>query len=170
MALGCPLYISEISPPEIRGALLVLESISIVTGVLLSYWISYATRLIPSEASFRLPFGLQIVSAAVIGIGIHFFPFSPRWLAMVDREEEALNALAKLRGLPKNDQRVQAEHYSIMATVTFQKKMIQKHHAGKTGLRLEVATWLDLFKKKTWRRTIVGCGVAFFQQVSLRTF
>ena len=106
MALGCPLYISEISPPEIRGALLVLESISIVTGVLLSYWISYATRLIPSEASFRLPFGLQIVSAAIIGIGIHFFPFSPRWLAMVDREEEALNALAKLRGLPNNDERV----------------------------------------------------------------
>lgn len=33
MALGAPLYISEISPPQIRGSLLVLESISIVSGV-----------------------------------------------------------------------------------------------------------------------------------------
>ena len=33
-------------------------------------------------------------------------------------------------------------------------------------MKLEVATWLDLFKKKSWRRTAVGTGVAFFQQVS----
>ena len=39
MALGAPLYISEISPPQIRGALLVLESISIVSGVVIAYWV-----------------------------------------------------------------------------------------------------------------------------------
>lgn len=33
LALGAPLYISEISPPNLRGTLLVLESISIVSGV-----------------------------------------------------------------------------------------------------------------------------------------
>ena len=38
MALGAPLYISEISPPQIRGSLLVLESISIVSGVVIAYW------------------------------------------------------------------------------------------------------------------------------------
>ena len=36
MALGAPLYISEIAPPQIRGALLVLESISIVSGVVIA--------------------------------------------------------------------------------------------------------------------------------------
>jgi hypothetical protein len=36
MALGAPLYISEISPPQIRGSLLVLESISIVSGVVIA--------------------------------------------------------------------------------------------------------------------------------------
>ena len=81
MALEAPMYISEIAPPQIRGALLVLESISIVSGVVIAYWILYGTRNIVGEASFRLPSGLQMISAVAIGGGIHFFPISPPWLA-----------------------------------------------------------------------------------------
>ena len=33
LSMVAPLYISEISPPEIRGSLLVLEELSIVTGI-----------------------------------------------------------------------------------------------------------------------------------------
>ncbi len=36
-AIVAPLYISEISPPEIRGALLVLEEFSIVTGIVVAF-------------------------------------------------------------------------------------------------------------------------------------
>ena len=184
MALGAPLYISEISPPQIRGALLVLESISIVSGVVIAYWITYGTQFLSGEISFRLPFGLQMVSgelysytsvwrilltktvAAIIGIGIHFFPFSPRWLALVGREEDTLASLAKLRRLPPTDDRVQTEYRGILAEVEFQKLVLERAHPGKSGLKLEVLSWLDLFKKKSWRRTAVGMGVAFFQQFS----
>lgn len=183
MALGAPLYISEISPPQIRGSLLVLESISIVSGVVIAYWfvepqtelmktsadrnrITYGTRYISGEASFRLPFGLQMVSAAIIGIGIHIFPYSPRWLALVGRDDDALESLAKLRRLPNTDERVQTEYRGIIAEVQFQQLVLEKAHPGKSGLKLEVLTWLDLFKKKSWRRTAVGMGVAFFQQFS----
>ncbi|KAK3713190.1 hypothetical protein LTR37_008623 [Vermiconidia calcicola] len=166
MALGAPLYISEIAPPQIRGALLVLESISIVSGVVISYWISYATQYMDGEISFRLPFGLQMVSAGAIGIGIHFFPYSPRWLALVGRDEEALGSLSKLRRLPSSDNRVQTEYRGILAEVQFQKMVLEKTHPGKFGLTLEVLSWLDLFKRKCWRRTAVGMGVAFFQQFS----
>lgn len=166
MALGAPLYISEISPPQVRGALLVLESVSIVLGVVLSYWISYGTQYIEGEASFRVPFGLQMVSAACIGLGIHLFPFSPRWLALVRRDEDALESLAKLRRLPPTDSRVVTEWRGIMAEVEFQAVMLEKTHPGASGFRLELLTWFDLFKHKTWRRTAVGVGVAFFQQFS----
>jgi len=44
-----PLYISEISPPEIRGSLLVLEEFSIVLGIVIAFWITYGTQYIPSE-------------------------------------------------------------------------------------------------------------------------
>lgn len=107
-----------------------------------------------------------MISAFVIGIGIHAFPFSPRWLALVGRDEDALASLSKLRRLPDSDDRVQTEYRGILAEVQFQKMVLEKTHPGKKGFRLEVATWLDLFKRKCWRRTAVGVGVAFFQQFS----
>ena len=44
LSMVAPLYISEISPPEIRGALLVLEEFSIVSGIVIAFWITYGTR------------------------------------------------------------------------------------------------------------------------------
>ncbi len=44
LAMGAPLYISEIAPPNLRGSLLVLESISIVIGAIIAYWITFGTR------------------------------------------------------------------------------------------------------------------------------
>lgn len=166
LALGAPLYISEISPPNLRGTLLVLESVSIVSGVVIAYWLTYGTRYIDGEAAFRVPFGLQMVCATVLGTGIHLFPFSPRWLSLVGRDDEALQSLAKLRRLPSTDERVQTEWRGIMAEVEFQKVLEERNHPGKKGWKLEIAQWADLFKKKTLRRTAVGMGVAFFQQFS----
>jgi len=36
-----PMYQSEISPPEIRGALVSLQQFSITVGILVSFWVSY---------------------------------------------------------------------------------------------------------------------------------
>lgn len=47
LAMGAPLYISEIAPPNLRGSLLVLEAISIVIGAIVAYWITYGTRYVP---------------------------------------------------------------------------------------------------------------------------
>ncbi|KAI1340553.1 general substrate transporter [Xylariaceae sp. FL0016] len=164
LAMTAPLYISEISPPHLRGTLLVLESISIVSGVVIAFWITFATRHIPSEASFRLPLGLQMVCATLLGIGILFYPYSPRWLGLVGRNEECLTSLAKLRGLPTSDERVQTEYKSIIAEVQFQSILQNRRHPNKTGVALEAAQWMDLFRKKNWRRTVAGVGVTFFQQ------
>ncbi|KAH6645683.1 general substrate transporter [Truncatella angustata] len=164
LALGAPVYISEISPPHLRGTLLVLESVSIVSGVTIAFWIAYACKDIPSDASWRVPFALQIISALLLGIMIQFFPYSPRWLAMQDRHEACLNSLCKLRKLPASDERVQAEYEGILTEVKFQAAMLERHHPGVRGVKLEIVQWLDLFTIKRWRRTAVGAGVAFFQQ------
>ena len=76
LSMVAPLYISEISPPEIRGALLVLEELSIVTGIVVAFWITYGTRFMVGEWAWRLPFLLQLVPGLVLGLGIVFLPFS----------------------------------------------------------------------------------------------
>ncbi|THY25953.1 hexose carrier protein [Aureobasidium pullulans] len=166
LALGAPLYISEIAPPNLRGSLLVLESISICLGVVIAFWITYGTKELSGEIAYRLPLGLQMVCATLLGVCIHFFPYSPRWLASVGRNEDALDALCKLRRLPNTDARVRTEYEGILAEVEFETAMQEKRHPGVHGIKLELLSWADLFTKKVWRRTAVGMGVAFFQQFS----
>lgn len=171
LSMVAPLYISEIAPPEMRGALLVLEEFSIVSGIVIAFWITYGTQYIAGEWAWRLPFLIQIIPGLILGVGIIFLPFSPRWLASKGRDQEALTSLAKLRQLPSIDGRVQQEWYDIRAEAAFQQEVSRERHPllHKTRtvanrIKLEIASWTDLFKRGCWRRTHVGVGIMFFQQ------
>lgn len=172
LSMVAPLYISEISPPEIRGSLLVLEEFSIVAGIVIAFWITYGTRFMNGEWAWRLPFLLQMIPGLVLGGGILLLPFSPRWLVFKGRKEEALSSLAKLRRLPPTDERVRQEHIDIQAEVAFHKEISAQRHptlqdgSSSSYLKLELASWLDCFKRGCWRRTHVGMGLMFFQQVN----
>lgn len=169
LAMGAPLYISEIAPPNLRGSLLVLEAISIVIGAIIAYWITYGTRVIPGEWAFRLPFLLQIFPALMVGIGIQFFPYSPRWLAMRHRNEDSLRSLQKLRRLPETDERVQREWKGIILEVEVQERaVIRDHGADVNFVLLEFKQWADLFTAKYRSRTFVALAIPFFQQFSGR--
>ena len=166
-----PLYISEISPPEIRGSLLVFEEFSIVFGIILSFWITYGTQYIKSEWSWQLPFLIQIIPGLILGAGAFLLPFSPRWLASKGKCDEALISIAKLRQLPVSDRRVRQEWIDIIAETTFQKEIMAERHPKLTAktkmnrLKLELVSWADCFKPGCWRRTHIGAGLMFFQQV-----
>ncbi|EPQ50331.1 MFS monosaccharide transporter [Gloeophyllum trabeum ATCC 11539] len=171
LSMVAPLYMSEVSPPNIRGALLVLEEWNIVFGIVVAYWITYGTRYIHSEWAWRFPFILQILPGLFLAAGAFFLPFSPRWLASKGRDEECLASLAKLRQLPADDPRIQQEFLDIRAEVAFQKEMVDIKHpqlAGKRGFKAdvdrEVALWSDLLRSGCYKRTLVGTGLMFFQQ------
>ncbi|RSL96727.1 hypothetical protein CDV31_013331 [Fusarium ambrosium] len=167
LAMGAPLYISEIAPPNLRGSLLVLEAISIVIGAIIAYWVTYGSRDISGDWAFRLPFLLQMAPALAVGIGIQFFPFSPRWLAMRHRNQDALDSLAKLRRLPGADARVQQEWKGIIREVEIQELLLEREHGAATNaVLLEFQQWGDLFKPKYIRRTTVALAIPFFQQFS----
>lgn len=53
LAMGAPLYISEVAPPNVRGSLLVLEAIAIVIGAIIAYWITYGTRFARNFSTLR---------------------------------------------------------------------------------------------------------------------
>lgn len=155
------------------GSLLVLEEFSIVFGIIIAFWITFGTRYIPNEWSYRLPFLLQMLPALLLGVAVLFLPFSPRWLASKGRDEESLASLCKLRNLPSTDPRVQAEWRDIRAEVAFHKEVSEKGHPGLVAssrtsswaaTKLEIAGYLDCFRQGYWRRTMVGVGLMFFQQ------
>lgn len=159
-------YISEVAPPNLRGSLLVLEQIAIVIGAISAYWITYGTREIPSDWAFRLPFVLQMVPALCVGCGIHFFPYSPRWLAMRHKDAAALESISKLRRLPFNDERVQLEHKGILAEVRMMEEITKQQHPTSSNLAIEMWSWLDLFRPRYLKRTMISLVIPFFQQFS----
>ena len=171
LSMVVPLYIAELSSPESRGALLVLEEFSIVSGIVIAFWITFGTRYISgSEWAWRLPFLLQLIPGLFLGIGILFLPFSPRWLVSKGRDEEALKTLANLRRLPESDAKVQLEWFEIRAEVAFHKEISAAKHPGLQArnpgnrLRLEIASWTDCFRSGCWRRTHIGVILMLFQQ------
>ena len=166
-----PLYISEIAPPEIRGTLLVLQELSIVTGIVIAFYITYGTRYMAGSMwAWRLPFLIQIIPALVLVAGVWFLPFTPRWLAYKGRDNESLVTLAKIRQLPQTDERVQQEWYEIRSEVAYQRELAEARHpqAHKPGLKntiyLHFMLYLDCWKMPIFKRTQVGVGLMFFQQ------
>lgn len=134
---------------------------------LLNSRITYGTRHIASDWAFRLPFVLQMAPAIMVGLGIQFFPFSPRWLAMRHRDEDSLKSLQKLRRLPENDSRVQTEWKGILSEVEFQERVLERQHGlNRNIVILELKQWADLFRPKYLRRTAVALAIPFFQQFS----
>lgn len=92
-----------------------------------------------SDASWRLPLALQILPAIILGVGMIFFPGSPRWLLMKDRDDEALATLAKLRRLPIDDPLLSTEYLEIKASVLLENSFTKENYPGLSGIKLHAA-------------------------------
>jgi MFS transporter, SP family, galactose:H+ symporter len=90
-----PLYISEMAPPKLRGALVTLNQLAITTGILLAYGVDAAFA--PSDG-WRFMFAFGALPAIVLGLGIAALPESPRWLLVHGHKEEGVEVLTRIRG------------------------------------------------------------------------
>jgi sugar porter (SP) family MFS transporter len=90
-----PLYISEMAPANLRGALVTLNQLAITSGILLAYVVDAVFA--PSDG-WRFMFAFGAIPAIVLGLGIAVLPESPRWLLLHRRKEEAINVLTRIRG------------------------------------------------------------------------
>ncbi|KAL4798508.1 hypothetical protein BDV19DRAFT_377035 [Aspergillus venezuelensis] len=97
-----PVYISEIAPKAIRGLLTLQYAACQQLGVVLGFFCNYGItkQYAGTNTQWMLPTLLQLLPAALWGIGTFFCPESPRWLLSVGRREEAASSLSSLRHLP----------------------------------------------------------------------
>ncbi|WP_370670815.1 sugar porter family MFS transporter [Alicyclobacillus acidiphilus] len=136
-----PMYLAEMAPTRIRGALSSLNQLMITIGILLAYIINYVFT--PSQA-WRWMLGLAFVPGAILFIGMLFLPESPRWLLKHGNEQEARQVLNHLR----KGEGVEEELSDIKRTN-----------------ELEQGGWQEV--KAKWVRPAIwlAIGLAVFQQI-----
>jgi len=140
-----PLYISEVSPSSIRGSLVSLNQLMIVTGIVMSYLVDFSFAEI--EGGWRYMFAFGLIPSIMLFFGMFLLPRSPRWLVSVGKHEEAKASL----GLIYTEEGVKKELEMIERTV----------HKTK-----EKVSYRELLSPKVKPLLIIGAGIMFFQQVT----
>ena len=137
-----PLYLSELAPTRIRGALTTLNQIMIGLGILSAYVISF---VFASSGAWRIMVGLAVIPSVLLMIGMFFQPESPRWLMKRGRDTEAIAVLRSIRS------EAEAVHeFHEIASVS------EKPHMT---LRAAVRT------RAMWPVLAAAAGLAIFQQI-----
>lgn len=90
-----PVYLSEMAPKNIRGALSSLNQVMIIVGILMASVIGYFFT--SSVNGWRFMLGLGIIPSIIMVLGALMIPESPRWLIAKNKEEEARAVLLKTR-------------------------------------------------------------------------
>ncbi|MEG3088914.1 sugar porter family MFS transporter [Sphingomonas sp. PB4P5] len=153
-----PVYISEVTPANVRGRLSSIQQVMIITGltgafvanfVLARYAGGSTAILWGGYEAWRWMFWLQVIPAAIYFVALFFIPESPRYLVVKGRDAEAAEVLSRLFGAAEAERKVAQIRASLAAD----------HHRPKLS---------DLIDKKTRKiRPIlwVGIGLAVFQQL-----
>ncbi len=101
-----PMYIGEIAPAEMRGRLVSLNQIAIISGMLVVYFVNYGiahgqTVEWINAIGWRWMFTSAAIPSAIFAILLFFVPETPRYLALNNQPERALAILTKINGKAK---------------------------------------------------------------------
>ena len=102
-SMTAPMYIAEISPAEKRGNMVTYYQLAIVVGFFVVFLATYFIGQMGDEAynierGWRLMFWSELIPCSLFLVLLFVIPESPRWLAMNNRDEEALAVLDKIHG------------------------------------------------------------------------
>ncbi|KAH7850778.1 hypothetical protein Vadar_002922 [Vaccinium darrowii] len=143
-----PLYLSEMAPAKIRGAVNQLFQLTTCLGILVANFINYGTNKI-HPWGWRLSLGLATVPATLMFVGGLFLPETPNSLVEQGKLDEGRLVLERVRGT-KN---VDAEFADLVDASTAAQAI--KH------------PFRNLLKRKNRPQLIIGAlGIPAFQQLT----
>ncbi|KAI5250023.1 general substrate transporter [Aureobasidium subglaciale] len=147
-------YLAELAPGSIRGRIVGIQQWAIEWGILIMFLVAYGcAKGVSGPSAFRIAWGVQGIPAFVLLGSLFFFPESPRWLGSKGRWQEVENTLALLHANGNlDDPAVQTELLEIREAVA-------------AAQNTEGVSFLGLFGKKMWKRTMCGTTVQMWQQL-----
>lgn len=155
-----PMYIAEMSPPELRGRMVSFNQLNIVIGISLSFFTNYlilkwgqsgadwAQSLKLDEHNWRWMLGLETLPALLYFVGLFFVPRSPRWLILKGKVEEAKRTMARITSEEEAEEAL---------------KEIQASESDEVE---ETSKFSDLFSPGLRLVLVIGVVVATLQQIT----
>ncbi|CAG8112356.1 unnamed protein product [Penicillium salamii] len=154
VSLLVPMYQAESGPRHIRGSLISTYQLFITLGIFVANCINFGTEARADTGSWRIPMGITYLWAIVLGVGMAFFPESPRYDYRNGKVDKSMNTLAKIYGIPLNHRALHIEFDEIK----------EKHEEEK---RNGQATWAQMFRAPTMSyRVAVGVALQALQQLT----
>ena len=135
-----PLYLSEVSPKNLRGTLVSLYQWAITAGILFSYFINAVFA--QAVYNWRWMLFAGVVPGLILFIGMCFMKDTPRWLVSKNRDEEAKKVFARIE--PDTD--ADKEIAEIRETL----------EDNKTDKKFRLSKWMIM-------PFVVGIGIMFAQ-------
>ncbi|EMD97454.1 hypothetical protein COCC4DRAFT_75117 [Bipolaris maydis ATCC 48331] len=158
------LYMSEIAPKKVRGAIVAGYQFCITIGILLANCVVYATQERRDTGSYRIPIAVQFLWAIILAVGLALLPESPRFWVKKGKLDKAANALGRVRGQPTDSEYIQDELAEIIANHEYEMSVVpQTSYLG---------SWMACFEGKiakpssNARRTTLGIFMQAMQQLT----
>lgn len=142
-----PLYLSEISPKQMRGTLVSLYQWAITAGILFSYFINAVFA--KSVYNWRWMLFAGVVPGVILFIGMLFMKDTPRWLVSKNRYDEAKEVFKKLEPNKNADEAVKEVEQTIKSgenkdgKFVFEKWMIMPFVVGIGIMFAQICTGIN---------------------------
>jgi len=156
------LYMSEIAPRKVRGAIVAGYQFAVTIGLLLASCVDYGTQDRTDTGSYRIPIAIQLAWALILATGLFLLPESPRYYVKRGRLDRAAHVLSRLRGHPTESEYIQEELAEIVANHEYELQVIPQGSYIKGWMNCFSGS---LFKSSSnLRRTILGTSLQMMQQ------
>ena len=158
LSIMVPMYTSETGPRQVRGALVSTYQLFITAGIFTADAINYGTEARPNSGSWRIPMGVGFIWPLILGIGILFFPESPRYAYRKGRAGEARRTMAQFYGVHESHGEVKREMAEIKAKYDLE-------------VSLGKRPWIELITgQRMAYRTMLGIVLQALQQLTGANF
>lgn len=165
-----PMYISEIAPASIRGRLVTLYQLAIVLGIMIIYFVNMVIAGLGNETwniemGWRMMLASESLPALLFLIMLLFIPESPRWMAMKNKDQNALQTLTKIYGI----ERAQGVLDEIKGSLNEEKGRLRE--LLEPGIRkpMVIGIFLAIFSQITGINAIMFYAPEIFKSIGFGT-
>ena len=176
-----PMYIAEVAPAGMRGRLVSLNQLNIVIGISVAFFSNYlililgqsdaplAETLRLGDFGWRWMLGIEALPAVLYFFALMLVPESPRWLAMHDRDAEALQVFTRVGGSDQARADLAAVRASLTAEVAAPRASIRQLFRPAMKLVLTIGISIAILQQITGINSVFFYAPMIFEQSGIGT-